>query len=286
MSQSDPRLTPMYYLKLILGSAAFIVVGVGIFYLSISSGRIYPFVALIAGGMVILGALGLLLAIGVPILGFVGERFLFPHLARRADVIAERLYVADRERERGAEAWRLRSDIAYQMRRQERQAKGEHVPPLPERPLERPDAAQPSPVPRSSVAQLDGMATRQPPVPPVPEQPTNVPPRVTTPVPEQPPARQPGAPPQAQPSVAAPAPAEIPAGAGAPRAQWSPPSFRGWTLDALRARRQALDSAAMGFAFQNLDIPDEIVQEMNTITAEITTLEALGLRGTALDDAG
>ena len=47
-------------------------------------------------------------------------------------------------------------------------------------------------------------------------------------------------------------------------------------MDELQNRRQGLDSAAMGFACQNLEIPDKFVQELNAINDEISRREPNG----------
>ncbi|MFN8633035.1 MAG: hypothetical protein U0893_04205 [Chloroflexota bacterium] len=285
MRPPEPKLTVAYYLKLALVSAGLLAGGGAIVYLSIVSGRIFPFVALVGGGLAIMGALGLLLVIGVPLLDFLATRCLFPHLERMARRNTLAAYARDREREQGPAAWRLSSDYAYRIRRDQRVAEGERVPPIPPAPeaIEARSAVQGGP-PRRQAPPASAIRTSGPPSEPAPAtpEPTPSPPGSGSEAERRPAPSTPRSidtatpPPFATPPPPTPNPVQPPGPDLGVEAATIASMYRDLMTFQLLERRQALDGAAMGFVFQNLEIPEEIVVELRHLNTEISRRELAG----------
>lgn len=114
MDQPETTMGLGRVLKGLLWSAGLALGGLAILGLATMTGRVFPFVAVVAVGMVILGGLGLVLVLLSPLILLVGNRFIDPWL----DELQRK---ADEKKEQGPNAWMLQFDVDYQLRKRRRQ---------------------------------------------------------------------------------------------------------------------------------------------------------------------
>jgi hypothetical protein len=239
--QRDPKKELLNGLKLALISIGLILGGGLMFVLATATGRVYPVVALFAGGMALFGALGLMIVLVMTPFWLVRLR---SERDRPSPPESDRL--ASRPATTGFQPNPV-SPVPYDQQRAAWEA-AQRQPAAPS-PVTPPPSSQPPPAHQAAPLRQPPMPQRELP----PEQPAQ-----RVPFGERPPDS--ATPPDERPTVV-------------PRPAASRP-YRDWTTDSLLERRQGIDGAAMGFAFQNLEIPQELTDELNAINAELARRSA------------
>jgi hypothetical protein len=210
---------------------------------STALGRVYPVVAIVSGAAILFGGLGVLLAILMTIYWLFQLRSGGGDRAPSQPIVP--IYGA-----------------TSRPRQLMTSAPPRPVPAQPPSPPPTPVRQMPPPRPSPHLGHEQQIPRRE--MPPVRPQPApRQPDRIPAPNPAVPPAQhQPPLPLDERPTVV-------------PRPTTDRP-YRDWTTEALRERAQTMDGALMGFAFQNLDIPEELGNDLLAMNEELARRERSG----------